>query len=225
MKLVSLYIILFSISLSVHAQLDSRKTSVAIPAVETKKETESKTILPEEKKDDLVVFGKLDVPDVSATGLNTPKKSFSLFEKEYGNPGELYIKQIDKNIADLKLTPEEVEQLNGSKTDQYFGDFKSNAKFVNVVYRDHGAVDGDIIQVRVNDDVIKARVFLNGSFQGVKIDLRPGLNKIDFVALNQGESGPNTAEFRVVDDQENLISGNRWNLATGVKASIIIVKE
>ncbi len=100
MKLVSLYIIIFSISLSAYGQLDNRKTSVAIPAVETKKETESKTILPAEKKEDPVVFGKLDVPDISATGLNTPKKSFSLYEEEFGNPGDLYKKQIDKNIAE-----------------------------------------------------------------------------------------------------------------------------
>ncbi|MBD0831998.1 hypothetical protein [Aestuariibaculum sediminum] len=225
MKLFSFYIFVFALSFSVHAQLDNKRSSVAIPAVETTKETDTKKIIPAEKEKEETNFGNLTVTELPKPNFNKPKNKFSLYEEEWGDPGELFKEQLDKNIADLKLSPEEVEQLNGSKTDQYFGDFRSKAEFVNVVYRDHGAVDGDLIQVRVNDDVVKARVFLNGGFQGVKIDLRPGLNKIDFVALNQGDSGPNTAEFRVVDDQKNLISGNRWNLATGVKASIIIVKE
>jgi hypothetical protein len=72
---------------------------------------------------------------------------------------------------------------------------------------------------------VQARVYLTGGFSGFKLDLKKGFNKIDFLALNQGESGPNTAEFRVVDDLGNLVSANRWNLATGVKATIIIVKE
>ena len=49
-------------------------------------------------------------------------------------------------------------------------------------------------------------------------------NKIDFVALNQGSSGPNTAELRIYDDNKKLLSSNQWNLATGSKATLIIVK-
>ena len=50
-------------------------------------------------------------------------------------------------------------------------------------------------------------------------------HKIDFVALNQGDSGPNTAELRIYDDNDILISSNQWNLATGAKATLIIVKQ
>ncbi|GAA4936891.1 hypothetical protein GCM10023314_06520 [Algibacter agarivorans] len=223
MKPYILCIVLFLFSLSNYAQIDSKKKSVAIPAVESKKNssdiTPSKPI-PNSNN----TFG-MNRPKVSPS-LEMPKKDFSMFpQEEFGNPGELYTKQVDKNLENIKLTPEEVEQRNGSSTDQYFGDFKSKAKFVNVVYRDHGYVDGDIIQVRVNDDIIHARVFLSGGFKGFKLDLKKGFNKIDFVALNQGESGPNTAEFKVVDDAGILVSANRWNLATGVKATIIVVKE
>ena len=63
------------------------------------------------------------------------------------------------------------------------------------------------------------------NFKGISIDLVMGFNKIDFVALNQGTSGPNTAEVRVFDDEGKLVGANRWNLATGVKATYIIVKE
>jgi hypothetical protein len=44
-------------------------------------------------------------------------------------------------------------------------------------------------------------VNLNSNFKGFEIVLEKGFNKIDFVALNQGSSGPNTAEFKVYDDK------------------------
>ena len=49
--------------------------------------------------------------------------------------------------------------------------------------------------------------------------------KVDFEALNQGFSGPNTAQFMIFDDKGSLISSNQWKLGTGFKATIIIVKE
>ena len=52
-----------------------------------------------------------------------------------------------------------------------------------------------------------------------------GFNKIDFIALNQGSSGPNTAEVRVYNENGDLVSANQWNLATGVRATYILVKE
>ena len=111
------------------------------------------------------------------------------------------------------------------RKNQYLGDFKSNGEFVNISYRDFGDVDGDEIKILVNDKVMVARVFLSGEFRGIKLGLEKGFNKIDFEALNQGTAGPNTAEFRVYDDQGQLVSANQWNLATGFKATIIIVKE
>ncbi|MCK8520244.1 hypothetical protein M0D21_01625 [Aquimarina sp. D1M17] len=111
------------------------------------------------------------------------------------------------------------------KSDQYLGDFKNNGKFVSLVYRDHEYVDGDIVRILVNDDIIGARVFLTANYQGIRINLVKGFNKIDILALNQGESGPNTAEFQLYDELGNLITGNEWNLTTGVKATLIVVKE
>ena len=77
----------------------------------------------------------------------------------------------------------------------------------------------------LNDVEIVSQVMLQERFKSISIDLVMGFNKIDFVALNQGASGPNTAEVRVFDDNGQLVGANRWNLATGVKATYIIVKE
>ena len=223
-KLYFIFSFFFMFALSTYGQIDSdnKKKSISIPPISDTTDTPPPISVKPKEIDN---YSGISVPKTTKD-LSLPKKEFSMFpEEQFGNPGELYTKQLEKNLENLKLTPEEVEQKNGSSTDVYFGDFKSNGKFVNVVYRDHGYVDGDIIQVRVNDDVIYPRVFLNGGFTGFKLDLKIGFNKIDFVALNQGESGPNTAEFRVVDDDGRVISHNQWNLATGVKATIIVVKE
>ncbi|GAA3608199.1 hypothetical protein Q4Q39_10065 [Flavivirga amylovorans] len=225
MRLYFSFFVLLVFSLSTYGQVDAKRKSIAIPAIKSKDSVDANPLLPSRPINNNTSINNINTPKVSKN-LNMPKKEFSMFPaEEFGNPGELYEDRLNKSLDHLKLSEAELELKNGSTTDQYFGDFRSKAKFVNVVYRDHGYVDGDVIQVLVNDDVIHARVYLTNGFKGFKLDLQPGFNKIDFLALNQGESGPNTAEFRVVDDLDNLISSNRWNLATGVKATIIIVKE
>jgi hypothetical protein len=63
------------------------------------------------------------------------------------------------------------------------------------------------------------------SFKGFRLRLKEGLNKIEFYAVNEGSLLPNTAEYRIVDQWKNVITGKIWALATGVKVTIIIVKE
>lgn len=222
MKFNLFLIIILTTVLSVNAQIDSQKKSTPIPATESKKDSAETTILLPAKPKETNTINGLTIPKTNSD-LNTPKKEFTMFGETFGNPGELYEKQVKQNLKSL----EEGEQAryDGSKTDQYLGDFRSKSKFVNVVYRDHEYPDGDRIRVYVNDDIVHPNILLEQNFKGFKLDLKEGFNKIDFQALNQGESGPNTAEFQVVDDLGNLVSSNRWNLATGVKATIIIVKE
>jgi hypothetical protein len=59
----------------------------------------------------------------------------------------------------------------------------------------------------------------------VYLDLNEGINKIEIEALNQGESGPNTAQFVIFDQKKGLITTNKWNLTTGVKAKLVILKD
>ena len=65
---------------------------------------------------------------------------------------------------------------------------------------------------------------LEGSSKTYYIALLPGFNKIEFLALNQGDSGPNTAAFSVYHENGNLMISNQWNLTTGVKAKLVVVK-
>ena len=81
--------------------------------------------------------------------------------------------------------------------DQDLGDVTTSGDFVQIKYRDHEYVDGDLIRVYVNGDVVQSSVFLGASFSGFTLSLQPGANRIEFEAINQGSSGPNTAELHV----------------------------
>jgi hypothetical protein len=82
-----------------------------------------------------------------------------------------------------------------------------------------------MIRIFVNGDVIRGQVTLDSNFRGFDLTLLPGENRIDFEALNQGDSGPNTAELHVYDDQGVLVSAHEWNLLKGNKASIVVYKQ
>ena len=181
----------------------------------------SKSLLKIPDKNPLPNFLQKDflskTPDV-----NTPSKGLGKdiqmgFKENFIDPGQEYLERLQ--------TPEAEKNPGDFKVDQYLGDFKSNAKSVRVVFRDHQHPDGDRVQVKLNDEIFYPNILLQESYKKLDVDLKTGFNKIDFVALNQGESGPNTAEVRVYDDQGNLMMANRWNLATGTKATFIVVKD
>ena len=130
---------------------------------------------------------------------------------------------------DLVLKPKvgEAEKGNSGKHfgDMYLGDLKTGAKFVGVVCRDHEFVDGDRVRIFVNGEVAEPNILLTGAFKGINLELEKGFNRLDFEALNQGSTGPNTAQVDVYDDKGKLIYSNKWLLSTGSKATLIIVKE
>ncbi len=130
---------------------------------------------------------------------------------------------------DMKINPKVGEQEQGKSDqhygDMYLGDLKTTAKFIGIVCRDHEYVDGDRVRIYANDVVVEPNILLNGSFKGININLDKGFNRLDFEALNQGSSGPNTAQVNIYDEKGNLLHSNKWLLSTGAKASLIVVQE
>ena len=128
---------------------------------------------------------------------------------------------------DPKVGPRTSEK-EGSKNyfgDMFMGEIKSNGKFIGVVCRDHEYVDGDRVKIYANDRVADPNILLTGTFRGVNVDLKKGFNRIEFEALNEGSSSPNTAQIDVYDDQGKLIYSNKWLLSKGSKASLIVTKD
>ncbi|MFD2541426.1 hypothetical protein ACFSSB_03780 [Lacinutrix gracilariae] len=225
-----LFIFLSLFSLSIQAQVDSEQKSVAIPVIESEEGEIEQEV--EEEGRPINNQGLIIPKEDNINGLTVPKQykptdlpkeEFSMFSKEeFGNPGELYEDRIKKHARYTELRKE--QQYRGNTTTQFFGDHKTTSENINIVYRDYGAFDGDHIRIFINDDVVKATVLLTPDYTGFKFKLVEGINKIDFYALDTGQVSPNTAEFQILDDDGSVISGNQWNLAKGVKASIIIVK-
>lgn len=120
---------------------------------------------------------------------------------------------------------EDAKPKDGFGDDQYLGDFKTGGKFVEVYCRDDQYVDGDKIRVFLNGKMIHSSITLGAGWTPILLDLVKGFNTIEFEALNQGSSGPNTAAFSIMDDSGQIMNSNRWNLLTGSKASMIVVKE
>ncbi len=187
----------------------------------------------------------LPPPEKKGPSLLSPKKEKQFLSEDYFKPtiefkdpksdinnppvnfgkSEQFLDANKQYLNRLNRKPEKEKNPNQFKVDQYLGDFKNNGRFVQIAVRDHESPDGDLIRILLNDKEVVPQVLLLERFKTISIDLVIGFNKIDFVALNQGESGPNTAEVRVFDDEGKLVGANRWNLATGVKATYIIVKE
>ena len=169
-------------------------------------------------------------------GLDKPKNNFSLYsnkkdsarfnrtDKPFDMTGDNGLLKPSSDAVP-KWFQKDKEIKEEYKSDQYLGDFKSNSDYVRLIYRDHQSVDGDLVRIFLNDDVIRSNVYLTNVFEGFKIDLIKGFNKIDIQALNQGTSGPNTAEFQLIDEEGKVVTANEWNLTTGVKATVIVVKE
>jgi len=103
------------------------------------------------------------------------------------------------------------------------GTINSTTRTVKIECRDHSYIDGDRIQIYVNEKVVSSNIGLKRNYFVVYIQLEKGYNRIDFQALNQGFSGPNTAEVIVYDAKGNLLSAKEWNLNTGETATLGII--
>ena len=228
-----LAVIIFSLTFSLaNAQVDGSNNSFVIPAEEVKnpKADNSLKLKPSKKITNEIKKNDASNEDFISNEIYKPKplpekkaKEFTLIEKnQFKNPAQQFTKTLNRQ---LKFEEERERRNNGSTVNQFLGQYNTSAKIVNIIYRDHGAQDGDMIRVYVNEKIVVSRVLLTNQVNGLNLVLDQGINKIDFYALNQGSAGPNTAEFRILDETGKIISTNQWNLATGVKATVILFKE
>lgn len=215
MKHFFLLIFFFAVTVNLSAQTDGPKGGMAIPK-KKKNAAPEKPSLSNSGTFSIKPEKKQSNPIYQIGGPQEQKSPMST-ETRYVSRGPEFEDRVE-----IKQRRESSEPYKGN---QYFGEFRSTAVYVQVMCRDFEYPDGDLIQVVVNDKVVIPEVLLVSEYKALNIPLEKGFNKIDFVALNQGSSGPNTAEFVVMDDKEKTITRNQWNLATGFKATVVLVKE
>lgn len=103
------------------------------------------------------------------------------------------------------------------------GTLKSATKTVRIECRDYSYVDGDRIRIYINEQVVSDNIGLKNNYYVYYVNLEKGYNRIDFQAINQGFSGPNTAELNVYDANGVLISAKEWALNTGETATLGVI--
>ena len=96
---------------------------------------------------------------------------------------------------------------------------------VKIECRDYSYVDGDRIRIYLNEKVVSDNIGLKGSYYVYYVNLEKGYNRVDFQAINQGFSGPNTAELNVYDANGVLISSKEWALETGQTATLGVLYQ
>lgn len=210
-----LLLLLFFASGSLLAQIETSSNTLKLESSERNKTTPNGFEIPSSKTPSLTIPKDPKSPNYSNLG-KEEKESFSMKDDKYIE----YKSKINPRLAtkDKEIKPEYGK-------DMYLGDVSTNSKSVAILYRDHEYVDGDRIRVFVNGDMVVANVMLEADFKGFDLPLEDGFNKIEFEALNQGTSGPNTAQMQIRDELGNVLATYEWNLLTGNKATAIVVKR
>lgn len=220
-----------------NAQIDNTSGGFKIPAVvDTTKqkqpeqaESQNKEIKPENNPSAIPMEDpekvKADM-DAKLSSLNDMEneKFFMLKKEEFADPNQRHLERLNRK-PEPNYSKKDKAILAEMAKDMDLGTFRTGGDKVQIMCRDYQAVDGDKVAILLNDEVIVEQVWLTESYRGFYVSLKKGFNKISFKALNQGSSGPNTADLVVYDDKGKLVSSSGWNLLTGAQADIVVIKE
>lgn len=147
---------------------------------------------------------------------NTKKKTINFMSNPKIIDSDILVKRHfnGKDMSNVKLT-----------SDFSLGTLHSTSKSMRIEVRDHSLVDGDMIKVYINEELIISSIILNGLYNIINVNLNRGYNRIDIEAINEGYSGPNTAELRVFDENGILLSSQEWNILKGQRATLGVVRN
>jgi hypothetical protein len=199
MKRILFFVMIVGMSLNGYAQEEFKPKFKSIPA----KKSKIKEVVPPK-----VISPKITPPEV----VKVPEPAPQFNPEDLFKDSNWYVKENNsKGIF--------------YRRNQFLGNFKTKSFTSTIRYRDAAFVDGDKIKILLNNKIIEPEVVLAGDFKEFKIQLLNGANKIDFEALNEGFASPNTAEFKVYDEKGVIVLASQWNVGTGYKATLILVKE
>lgn len=94
-----------------------------------------------------------------------------------------------------------------------------NTSTVSLSFRDYSSIDGDVISVYLNGNIVPgaSHLLLTGSFQTFYVNINSGQNTLVVIAENEGDVSPNTCEVRVnngsgIDLTPGLSTGQGINI-------------
>ncbi len=218
---INILFLLFFISINLYSQIDNNEVIVTgnfnyqPDKDEQLNFTSSNTI--EQKGEIITRFGTLeDISDYF------PKYSVNKKENKKSLSNH---NQRDKDILVKKYWNGKDVSVVKLKTKLELGKIETNTQKIRIECRDHSYVDGDRVRLYVNEKVVRSNIVLQAGYYTIDVNLNDGFNRVDIEALNQGLSGPNTAEFNVFDENGKLLASKEWNILTGYIATLIVFKN
>lgn len=169
------------------------------------------------KAETITLFGNLkDIADKFPQYSVVPQKK---------NRSMRDLSQADKDVLVSKYWNGNNVSIKKFQTSLELGKIETNSKSIRIICRDHSYVDGDRVKLYVNEEVVRRSITLQGGYYTIDINLKEGFNRIDIEALNQGSSGPNTAEFKVLDEFGVVLADKEWNILTGYIATLVVMRQ
>jgi hypothetical protein len=174
------------------------------------------------------IFGTKPKPNNSFE-IGAPENHFSMVLKNKFEHklGDVYQDKMTKDLSKTMINEglKEDKSLLDRK-DRDLGEFRTKSVFLIINYRDYIQIDGDLINIYVNDKLFRSQLYLYSQMSQIKIPLEIGINKIELVVASTGSSGGNTAEIHVIDNANTTITDEYWNnLALGTKIKLLVIKE
>jgi len=130
------------------------------------------------------------------------------------------IDQETKNKIDIRNTLDSLK-TNILRSDQNLSMFSKDSE-LKILILDAGKVDGDRINVYINDSLILKSYTVTKEPKKIIIPLKSKFTKVKFEALNTGEILPNTAKIELIDSNNKISTIS--SLSKNEKTSITIIK-
>jgi hypothetical protein len=175
-------------------------------------------------------FNIIDINTFKPKGL-TNKEPYNFFDFNF-QVDDSDVLDITNKTNLVSPTWEIRQSFNegSGSTSEYQKDFnlgflETDSNYIIIKCRDHEYIDGDRIRLKINGSIIYSNITLSSNFYIVDVDLKDGYNNIEFIALNEGEASPNTAQLVVYDEFGKLLSNKKWLISTGYKATLGVYKK
>jgi len=214
-RIVVFFFFFFGFQLS-QAQPETARKTLRIKAKNLAKKDENSSSLLK-----LSPIRGLTTKDVKITMGIPPIDGFAKKERSITNQRDV----VDPTWEVKQKFSENQKEVSKYRKDYYLGNIKTKSKHIRIVCRDHEYEDGDRIKLMLNKVVLHPNIILRNSGYVMDIELDEGLNSIQFYALNEGTSSPNTAELKVYDENGIIIGSGQWLLTTGYKANLMVLRQ
>lgn len=223
MKKVIFTCLFFCLSAGLFSQVDNNNVEETDAFQYQPEKNEKKEFIPQNKDaneikaETITLFGSLkDIADKFPSYSVVPQKRRRSMSD---------LNQREKDVLVSKYWNGNNVSIKKFQTSLELGKLETNSKSIRIICRDHSYVDGDRVKLYVNEEVIRRSITLRGGYYSIDVNLREGFNRIDIEALNQGSSGPNTAEFKVLDENGTLLADKEWNILTGYIATLVVMRN